>query len=643
MAFISTWDVNSDNLKVSLPFIPAMQFVSGMGIAPDTTIYPGVYDILIDWGDGDTTRHIPVDTESMRNMSHTYDEPGEKTITITVATGQPGSKSGPCSPISAINTELNGIIQISAFDFDANTTLSNDLNTFNFLISSSTQEILLTNTSPGILSSTEVSGISGSYTNTTAPLYINFGDGSYFNTPEESVFFYTSYEFVTTTGIFQGWNFRNAILGEDMPESRKQIKSIDDWGDLDIYDAPYAFADCINLESVPNDSTFLGQVTSLESFFEGCTSLDCQLGNWDVGNIVDMSRMFFNCLSYNNGANNTPINSWDVSNVKYMNGMFAFANQFNRSINGWHMENVETITEMFFRATAFNQACTWSINNLNDASGFMSDVTLGVANYNNLLKSWVNSTTIQSNVTADFGKSQYSGTDNDVVTAREFLLNNKSWVIFDWGMSYTPPPPETDDLIQWLCTTNAACPTNTNGSDEYDTVDPRDHVDWHGQWLTTVLDDGNYARPNSPEFNTGDPVTSPYQPRENTDSDPDQNRVETLDNPISNVIYAQNLTTVRDNVSAWQDVAVIPRFNWSLDWGRVTDTSIIEYGHMNELTTAVSDICARLICTQYETTPTCLSYEDRCITNHGGHWTSHCPSHNGPYYGTVCSTSHGRN
>jgi len=58
------------------------------------------------------------------------------------------------------------------------------------------------------------------------------------------------------------------------------------------------------------------------------------IGNWDVGNVTDMSYMF-------SGSDfNQDIGNWDVRNVTNMNSMFTGAATFNQDISSWCVEQI---------------------------------------------------------------------------------------------------------------------------------------------------------------------------------------------------------------------------------------------------------------------------------------------------------------
>ena len=69
-----------------------------------------------------------------------------------------------------------------------------------------------------------------------------------------------------------------------------------------------------------------------------------EIGDWDVSNVTDMGSMFNGISSFNQ-----PLNNWNVSNVKTMRWTFYGA------INKWNVSNLYFMWGMFDGASSFNQ------------------------------------------------------------------------------------------------------------------------------------------------------------------------------------------------------------------------------------------------------------------------------------------------
>lgn len=92
---------------------------------------------------------------------------------------------------------------------------------------------------------------------------------------------------------------------------------------------------------------------------------DIYLGDIDTQYITDMSDLFFSSKRENFSG----IEFWNTSNVANIDGMFAYANNFNQPIGGWNVSRVINMASMFWGAISFNQDIgNWDVSNVTDMS-----------------------------------------------------------------------------------------------------------------------------------------------------------------------------------------------------------------------------------------------------------------------------------
>ena len=103
----------------------------------------------------------------------------------------------------------------------------------------------------------------------------------------------------------------------------------------------------------------VGNVTNMSNLFNHAESFNQEIANWDVSNVIIMDGMFFSATSFNQ-----PIGNWDVSNVTDMSYMFQVYTSFNQPIGNWDVSNVIIMDGMFRNNSAFNQ----DIGNWNTSS-----------------------------------------------------------------------------------------------------------------------------------------------------------------------------------------------------------------------------------------------------------------------------------
>ena len=65
------------------------------------------------------------------------------------------------------------------------------------------------------------------------------------------------------------------------------------------------------------------------------------ISNWNVSNVTNMSKLFYDKNF------NEDISNWNVTNVTDMSEMFLSAKSFNQPLNNWDVSNVKNMKYMF--------------------------------------------------------------------------------------------------------------------------------------------------------------------------------------------------------------------------------------------------------------------------------------------------------
>ncbi|WP_263788810.1 BspA family leucine-rich repeat surface protein [Salinibacter grassmerensis] len=183
--------------------------------------------------------------------------------------------------------------------------------------------------------------------------------------------------------------------GEDQANARR-LQSIEQWGDIQWESMGRAFSGAENMIYNAADTPDLSGVTDMAYMFNGATSFNGDIGDWDVSNVTDMYGMFAGATSFNQdignwdvsnvtnmglmfrGASsfNQPVGSWDVSSATRMFVMFANASSFNQPLNDWNVSNVNNMLAMFSGASSFNQPIgSWDVSSVTNMSGMFARAT----------------------------------------------------------------------------------------------------------------------------------------------------------------------------------------------------------------------------------------------------------------------------
>jgi surface protein len=191
-----------------------------------------------------------------------------------------------------------------------------------------------------------------------------------------------------------------------------------------------AFYGCSFLNVTANDVPIIATTSFTRAFRSTNLTTFNRVNDWDVSGCTNMTDLF------RNSNFNEDISNWDVSSVTIMKNLF-YGSSFNQDIGNWDVSNVTDMQQMF-RESPFNQNLTnWNVISVNDFDNFMFGVSLSTSNYDALLIGWA-AQSVQSNITINFGNSQYTA-GGAAELARISLQDNYNWTISDGGIgAYTP-------------------------------------------------------------------------------------------------------------------------------------------------------------------------------------------------------------
>ncbi len=157
-----------------------------------------------------------------------------------------------------------------------------------------------------------------------------------------------------------------------------KLMSIEQWGDSRWTSMDSAFRGASNMTYNAADVPDLSRVTDMGHMFDGASSFDGDLSNWDVSGVRDMSYLFMDATSFD-----SDLSDWDVSNVDDMSGMFWNATSFDSDLSDWDVSRVTNMYGMFASASSFDSDLSdWDVSRVTDmhamfnrASSFDSDLS----------------------------------------------------------------------------------------------------------------------------------------------------------------------------------------------------------------------------------------------------------------------------
>jgi len=93
------------------------------------------------------------------------------------------------------------------------------------------------------------------------------------------------------------------------------------------------------------------------------------MNSWCVGNVEDMSYLFYDMSTFNED-----INGWNTSSVTDMSYLFMGMDTFNEDVNGWNTSSVTSMRFMFRDASSFNgDLSNFDTSSVTSMEGMFSD------------------------------------------------------------------------------------------------------------------------------------------------------------------------------------------------------------------------------------------------------------------------------
>ncbi|TVQ99557.1 MAG: BspA family leucine-rich repeat surface protein [Deltaproteobacteria bacterium] len=386
-AFVSVWETT----------------VTGGDSSPSNQLrlpinFPGTFDFLVDWGDGEPPTRVTAPSVDQR--IRTYDVPGEYTITIR------GQIEGWTfnHPHGEDRLKIQEISNWGPLRLGAAPAAGHFRGASNLTITATdvldlTGTTLLRRTFEGCSSLTTVPSMNewdlGAITDTS---YM-FQGASQFNQPIGD---WNTSSVTTMAGMFDGAAaFNQPIGGWDTSQVMNMAtlfqgaaafnQPIGGWDTSSVQFMEAMFRDAESFDQPidhdPIEGTWnTASVQNMGNMFERAAAFNRPIGNWDTGSVTNMANMFAAATSFDQ-----PLSNWDTSLVETMAWMFRQASAFNGDISGWDTAAVTTMTRMFELATSFNQPIdhdpisgAWDVSAVTD----MSSMFRAASSFNQDLPGW---------------------------------------------------------------------------------------------------------------------------------------------------------------------------------------------------------------------------------------------------------------
>jgi hypothetical protein len=381
-AFISQWNIPSNNTNVALPLQSGYR-----------------YNFTVDWGDGS-----PVTTVKAHNdpdINHNYAVAGLYTVTLTGAMQAYGLISAPtcyityvdqigymgwvdlqwmfknCEQLTDVVANGDEFATVTRMDGMFYGTINSTPTVGHWDISNvGNLGYMFTNTNlanPNV-STWNVSNVSGFYTMFENALAAN-PDTSNWNTSSATNMSSMFKGAVSVNPAVDGpnWNVSNVISMESMFEgaiiATPQTAS---WNTGNVTNMRNMFLDAIAAN--PNTASWdVSQVTNMSSMFRGTQVANPNTSQWRTGNVTNMSAMFYEAQAADPDVSVKAGGVWDVSKVTEFHEMFKGTPIADPDTSGWITTSGSAYYYMFNNAMAANPDVTnWDMTNAGIIQGMFS-------------------------------------------------------------------------------------------------------------------------------------------------------------------------------------------------------------------------------------------------------------------------------
>jgi surface protein len=176
--------------------------------------------------------------------------------------------------------------------------------------------------------------------------------------------------------LFSGFSIHNINYGPPLEPGESYVlfngfytfnESLNNWNVSNVTNMARMFYECRNFNQDLSNWN-VSNVTNMVRMFFSCRNFNQDLSNWNVSKVTNMKGMFWDCRRFNQPLNYNPVtNAWNVSNVTDMSHMFSGCFMFNQPLNDWDVSNVTNMKQMFYECKSFNQdLSSWDVFNVED-------------------------------------------------------------------------------------------------------------------------------------------------------------------------------------------------------------------------------------------------------------------------------------
>lgn len=172
--------------------------------------------------------------------------------------------------------------------------------------------------------------------------------------------------------------------------------------------------------------TWTANMSNIQSMFRFTPNFNTSVNQFNITNVTFLTNVF------EGSAYNQSLAGWNTANVRLMGFCFASSSFNNSSITGWNTASLESLLNTFANNTVFNQnLASWNVTALTDATNCLLNATgFSTTNLDNLYIGW-EAQAVQNNVVFSAQSTQYTIAVSGAARGR--LISDHFWTIQNAG------------------------------------------------------------------------------------------------------------------------------------------------------------------------------------------------------------------
>ena len=159
-------------------------------------------------------------------------------------------------------------------------------------------------------------------------------------------------------GLFEGLDPHNIDISEWNVSNVKQMNfmfyncenfncDLSKWDVSKVKSMSYMFNDCKKFEGKGLEDWNVSKVTYMPYMFFECENFNCNLSSWDVSKAETMQGMFEDCINFKGYG----LENWNLKNAKNTRNMFYGCSSLNCDLSNWDISNIPQKQFMFQKSS----------------------------------------------------------------------------------------------------------------------------------------------------------------------------------------------------------------------------------------------------------------------------------------------------